>query len=268
LPGPEADLALLDDAAREAGVIAMRYWKRSPRVSEKPDGQGPVSEADLAMDAALQARLTGARPRYGWLSEETPDTPARLDCRSVFVVDPLDGTRAFLAGEDAFAVSLALVTDGVPVAAVVHLPAQGRTYAALAAGPAMLNGQSLSGPPATPAPRFLASRPTLSPEHWPGGLPEGSRHFRPSLAWRLCLVAEGQFDAMLTLRPTWEWDIAAGALIAERAGVTVTDRDGRALAFNRRDPRAPGCIAAPPGLHANLMARRRGKDPGAAATPA
>ena len=91
----------------------------------------------------------------------------------------------------------------------------------------------------------LTSAATLAPEHWAGRMPPPVRRvFRASFAWRLCLVAEGRFDAALTLRPSWEWDIAAGDLIARRAGATVTDRSGAGLRFNRPDPRADGVIAA------------------------
>ena len=92
--------------------------------------------------------------------------------------------------------------------------------------------------------------------HWPGGVPDLKRSFRPSLAYRLCLVAQGRFDAMLAFRPTWEWDIAAGALIAARAGAVATDGAGAALLFNAADPRTNGVLVAGPGLHAELMALR------------
>ncbi len=92
----------------------MGHFRRQPAWRDKPGGQGPVSEADLAVDAALRARLTAARPDHGWLSEEAPDDPARLARRRAFVVDPIDGTRAYLAGEPTWGLSLALVEDGRP----------------------------------------------------------------------------------------------------------------------------------------------------------
>lgn len=98
---PVHDLALLTGAAEEAGRIAKRYWRRDPKVWEKP-GQGPVTEADLAVNRMLMAELRAARPDYGWLSEETPDDSARRDHEHVFIVDPIDGTRAFVAGEAHF----------------------------------------------------------------------------------------------------------------------------------------------------------------------
>lgn len=256
---PGDDLALLLAAAEQAGRIALRYWRRSPQSWTKHD-DSPVTEADLAVNRMLQAELLAARPGYGWLSEETPDGTVRLSRDRVFVVDPIDGTRAFVAGETAFSHALAVVENGVPVAGVVHLPALGMTYAAAAGRPATRNGLPVTCSTRAEADgaTALATASALAAEHWPGGVPRLRRHFRASLAWRFCLVAEGSFDAMLTLRPAWEWDIAAGALIAARAGAVATDAAGGTMVFNRPVPQAAGVIVAGAALHAALAARRRG----------
>ncbi|MFN3937200.1 MAG: 3'(2'),5'-bisphosphate nucleotidase CysQ [Gemmobacter sp.] len=255
---PGDDLALIETAVREAGAVALRHWRRNPRVWEKPGGAGPVSEADLAVDALLSARLRGARPGYGWLSEESAQAAAV--CDAGFIVDPIDGTRAFLDGQDGFAVSVAVMRDGRITEAAVFLPARETLYSATADGIARMNGAPLAASRARgeAGAEVLATRPSMDPEHWPGGVPRVRRSFRPSLAWRLCLVGEGRFDGMLTMRDAWEWDIAAASLIAERAGARVTDRDGRPLRFGAEGLRAPGVIAAAPGLHEALIARRRG----------
>ncbi|WP_255349806.1 3'(2'),5'-bisphosphate nucleotidase CysQ [Gemmobacter sp. LW-1] len=252
----EDDLVLITDAARQAGALAMRYWRQAPKSWEKP-GQGPVSEADLAVNALLHDLLLKTRPGYGWLSEEDADTPERLAAARLFVLDPIDGTRAFIAGEDTFAVSLAVVEQGIPVAGVVHLPALDRTYTAALAQGARKNDAPIraSGRAGVEGATLLTTGPNMAPEHWPGGVPDLKRSFRPSLAYRLCLVAEGRHDGMLTLRDAWEWDIAAGALIAAEAGATVTDRLGQPLRFNIAHPQAAGVIAAAPGLHAALLSR-------------
>jgi myo-inositol-1(or 4)-monophosphatase len=248
---PANDLALLTDAARAAGEIALRYWRKSPDAWEKEAGAGPVSEADLAVNARLAADLRGARPDYGWLSEESPDGPERLAARRCFIIDPIDGTRAFIDGTPDFAHSLAVADAGRIVAAVVYLPARDLLYAAVEGAPATLNGGTIrcSSKAEAQGATLLTARPNLLPENWKAGTPPPVRRmFRSSLAWRLALVAEGRFDAMMTLRPTWEWDVAAGTLIAERAGARVSDRHGAAPAFNRPSPRIDGVIAAPPGL--------------------
>lgn len=256
-PDRRADLALLLDAAHHAGRMARDYLAAGLRVQEKPDGQGPVTDADLAIDAMLRDTLTAARPDHGWLSEETADTPARLSRRHVFVVDPIDGTRAFVDGQNGFAHSLCVVEDGLPVLAVVHLPLLDLTYAAARGQGATLNGQPLRVTAATvTGAQVLAARPQLMPELWPGGVPDVTRHFRPSLAWRMALVAEGRFDAMLTLRPTWHWDIAAGALLVTEAGGAATDGQGLPLHFNTAQPQSQGVIAAGAALHTDLIARR------------
>ncbi|MEM7497936.1 MAG: 3'(2'),5'-bisphosphate nucleotidase CysQ [Pseudomonadota bacterium] len=254
------DRELLVEAAEIAGEIALSGFGGDYAIEDKPGGQGPVTEIDLAVDRALRERLTAARPGYGWLSEETADGPERLRADRIFIVDPIDGTRAFIDGQKGWAVALAVVEAGRVTAAAVRLPARGETYAAALGHGATLDGVPLA-PRAAPArlseAEVLAARPTFEPEHWPGGVPEIRRTFRSSLAWRLCLVAAGRFDGMLTIRPSWEWDVAAGALIAAEAGRTVTDAMGAGLAFNAHTPRTPGIMAADPRLHAHLLTRRR-----------
>jgi len=256
LPGPEDDLALLVQAARIAGPIALRYWKRNPKVWQKGD-ESPVTEADHAVNEALADMLRSARPEYGWLSEESPDDPARLALRYVFILDPIDGTRAFIEGEDSFSHALAIARDGIVTAGVVYLPALDRLFAATLGGPATLNGAPIqaSAQPGIDGATILTPAVNLKPEFWPGGVPDLKRSFRTSVAYRLALVAQGRFDGMLSFRQGWEWDIAAGSLIAARAGATVTDRHGQPLQFNRPTPRSDGLIAAAPGLHAALRAR-------------
>lgn len=266
---PEHELALLTEAARTAGEIALRWWRKPVQVWDKPGGAGPVSAADLAVNAALAQMLRGARPDYGWLSEESADSARRLAAPRSFIIDPIDGTRSFLAGQDGFAHSLAVTEAGRVIAAVVFLPARGALYAATAGGPALKNGLPISAAANRPlaGAEVLTTAASSDPALWHDDQPPlWRRAFRPAIAWRLCLVAEGRFDAMLSLRPTWEWDSAAGSLIAERAGATVTDRTGAALGFNRPHPQACGLIAAPPALHAEIMGRLRPEDqPGAPA---
>ena len=255
--GFSADLALLGAAAQEAGKIAARHFKRSVKVWDKGDGQGPVTEADLEVNDYLQATLSAARPDYGWLSEESDPLAdlSRVAKPLTFVVDPIDGTRSFIDGQPGFAHALAVVRDGLPVAAVVHLPILDLTYAAQLGGGATLNGVTIaaSQPADATGAKVLAARPAFEPGFWPGGMPPIKRHFRPSLAWRLSLVAEGRFDAMLTLRDAWDWDIASAALIATEAGALVTDRFGGPLRFNSEMARSPGVVAAGRGLHGTLM---------------
>jgi myo-inositol-1(or 4)-monophosphatase len=261
---PARDLALLTEAALRSGEIALRFWKRTPRFWDKGGTHGPVTEADIAVNDMLAETLRAARPDYGWLSEETVDDGTRHAAERVFIIDPIDGTRAFLAGEDTFAHSLAVAERGRVTAAAVYLPALDRLYTACDHGPALRDGQEIavSARAGIDGATLLTTQANLSPDLWPGGVPELKRSFRASLAYRLCLVAEGRHDGMLTLRDAWEWDIAAGTLIAERAGAVVTDRRGARIAFNAAPPQAAGVLAAPPGLHGALMDRLR---PGRAA---
>ncbi|SDY20449.1 inositol monophosphatase family protein [Citreimonas salinaria] len=254
---PENDLSLLIDAARRASEEAKAFIGRDLGVENKAADNSPVTRADLAVDRMLRESLLDARPRYGWLSEETPDDHARLDQEATFIVDPIDGTRAFIDGQKTWAHSLAVARGGVVTAGVVYLPMLDLLYTATTGAGAHLNGRpiSVSGTDTLDAAEVLATKPTLDARHWPRGVPAVKRAHRPSLAYRLGLVAEGRFDAMLTLRPAWEWDIAAGSLIMAEAGATVTDRRGGPLRFNRPHPQTDGMLGANPALHAAFLDR-------------
>ncbi|TJW17517.1 MAG: 3'(2'),5'-bisphosphate nucleotidase CysQ [Mesorhizobium sp.] len=221
------DLSLLRDAAREAGVIAMRYFGKDPQVWMK-GGTSPVSEADHAADAYLRQTLLAARPDYGWLSEETVDDQARLSARRTFVVDPIDGTRGFLQGHRSWCVSVAVVEDGRTLAGVLECPAVNETYWALPGEGAFLNGQRIAVRPLADRAEVAGPKPLidLMPEEWQSRL--NRVPYLPSLAYRLAMIAGGVLDATFVKANAHDWDIAAADLILREAGGALLDRHGRA----------------------------------------
>lgn len=253
----EADLTLVTDAARAAGDIACGYFKADPKVWDKACGQGPVTEADLAVDRYLKETFETARPDYGWLSEESESDTPRLTRSTVFILDPIDGTRAFIAGKDTWAISIAIAHQGRPQVACVYLPVRDLMYTAHLGGGARLNGHPIhvTDTPLSARPSVLGAKWNFEPHHWPGGIPDVEPAFRSSLAYRLAAVAQGKFDAMLTLRPTWDWDIAAGSLIVTEAGGTATDRTGGSFVFNGPSAQQNGAVATNPKLHAQLLGK-------------
>lgn len=258
MPENENDLPLLIAAAREAGELALSHVGGPLDVQLKPHDDSPVTQADLAVNTHLSNMLRSARPEYGWLSEESTDDPERLTKERVFIIDPIDGTRAFIAGESSWAHALAIVENGVVLASVVYLPVMDKLYSASLGSGAHLNGAPIvtTNKAHPEEAEVLATRPSLDAAFWPGGPPAKRRSYRPSLAYRQSLVAEGRYDAMFTFRPTWEWDIAAGALLLSEAGARITDGQGGPLRFNAAVPQAPGLLAANPQLHDALLARR------------
>ncbi len=230
-----ADLELLAEAARSAGARALEFFRKSPEVWWK-NGRSPVSAADFAANDILKSMLLGARPDYGWLSEETDDDAARLSRETVFVIDPIDGTRAFIAGKDIWCVSAAVVHAGRPVAGVLYAPALDEFFTAVAGGPALKNGQPIATTPAD------AARPTrmAAPEDMADtldrqviGAVQRIAHV-PSLAYRLALVADGRIDATLVKRDSHDWDLAAADLVLAQAGGALVNMDGSAIVYNRK----------------------------------
>ncbi|AGB70221.1 MULTISPECIES: 3'(2'),5'-bisphosphate nucleotidase CysQ [Rhizobium] len=232
-----SDVDLIVGAALEAGKIALGFFRQSPEVWWKNNGQSPVSAADFAANESLAAALRTARPDYGWLSEETDDDAERLKHATVFVVDPIDGTRGFLSGLDLWCVSVAVVTDGRPVAGVLYAPALGELFVATAGGQALKNGEPIS---VSQRVGDDINRLATGEEMLKGFDPdfrktvERVKHV-PSLAYRLAMVADGRLEGTIVKRNSHDWDLAAADLILERAGGALVDLSGKALRYNRAE---------------------------------
>jgi myo-inositol-1(or 4)-monophosphatase len=244
LPSYTTDLELLRTAAVTAGIIASSYFRRDLKTWTKGESASPVSEADIVLDKFLHSALTTARPTYGWLSEESADDFTRLNHSRVFVVDPIDGTRGFIRGEDSWTVSLAVVESGTPVAGVVFAPARDQMYEASLGGGARLNGAPIvrSTPPDRQAP-LIPAPGAVHQELQAAGLHYTRGPAYPSLAYRLAQVATGKLDATVVRRGSSDWDIAGAAAILRECGVAFEDACAGAMQFNRRDVRH-GALAA------------------------
>lgn len=248
-PFDDRTFAALHDAAREAGDLALAYFRpglHTHAAVEMKAGNSPVTEADKRADALLAARLLPLLPDAAWLSEETADTPARLAHARVFVVDPIDGTRGFIAGDPRWTVSVALVEDGRPVMAVVHAPALGETYGAARGRGAWLNNAEIVCSSRT----TLAGACVAGPKPMADKLAAAGHAFElagkiPSLAYRIALVADGRLDVALASTHAHEWDIAAADLIVAEAGGALVDAGGLLLRYNKPDPTHGPLFAAP-----------------------
>ena len=247
------DRALLAEAMREAGDIALTMFRRGVRHWIK-GAASPVSEADIAVNDALEARLAGATPSYGWLSEESADNPVRLTRRRAWIVDPIDGTRAFIAGGDDWAVSVALVEDGRPLLAAVMAPVTGELFEAVAGGGALLGGASIhaTAGDALEGAVVAGSKTVLDrlgvARH---GMTAGPKI--GSLALRLARVAEGRLDIAVARGDSHDWDLAAADLLVHEAGGRLTTLDGADLVYNRPQVVHEVLVAAGRARHGRLI---------------
>jgi myo-inositol-1(or 4)-monophosphatase len=264
--GPRTDAAAARDcliaAAREAGAIALTYFRMGERTLARIEykaGGSPVTEADLAVDAFLRARLGPLFANAGWLSEETEDNATRLACARVVIVDPIDGTRAFLTGDPRWAVSIALVAAGRPVAGVVHAPALNETYAAAKNCGAALNGAAIvvSNRPTLAEARVAGPKPMVESIARAAGASFDLQAKIPSLAYRMALVASGAVDFALASEKSHDWDIAAVDLILEEAGGRLVEAADESLAYNKAETRHGVLFGASTRLIGPLVAAGR-----------
>ena len=227
------DKDLLELAAREAGSLALQFFNRDPKVWTKGNNS-PVTEADLAVDKMLHERLLTARPDYGWLSEESEDNDARLTKKRVFIVDPIDGTRAFIDGGSEWTISLAIVEDQRPVAAALFAPVRGEMYLASKHGGSTLNGVAITCPSLTSlqGARAAGPRPAIHKGPLARAGVEGYGFVR-SLAYRLVMITTGALDIALARKDANDWDLAAADLIIEEADGLLRDSQDAVLKYNR-----------------------------------
>ncbi len=252
------DHALLTQAVREAGRLASGLFRKRIASWEKRPGD-PVSDADLAVDELLKKTLLNERPGYGWLSEESAESANRLTAERLWVVDPIDGTRAYLKGRPEYVVAAALVVRGSPVAAAVFNPETKEFFEAVEGGGMRLNGTPLrvTDRAKVPGMRLLVSRREFERLSQAHRIQDCAVEAISSIAYKTALVAAGRADALISLSPKSDWDLAAGHLLVAEAGGRITSCTGEELVYNRPHPRHPSVLAANPTLHALVVERLR-----------
>lgn len=250
----EWDVAI--EAARAAGDVVRHYYRRKVRVRYKEAGKhNPVSEADLEANRVIESHLRATFPEDGWLSEETRDSPERLQKQRVWIVDPLDGSREFLEHIPEFVVCVALAIEGQPALGVEYNPIREELFVGAVGRGAFLGEEpvKVSTTQTLSEARFLASRSEDRRGEWDEFKSEIRVELTGSVAYKLALIAAGRADATFSLTPKNEWDICAGAALIEAAGGRITDRFGNALRFNQRHTRLPGIIATNGHLHEPVL---------------
>jgi myo-inositol-1(or 4)-monophosphatase len=229
------DCGRLTAAVREAGALAMKYFGGELKSWVK-HGDSPVCEADIAVNDLLQTRLLTS-VADGWLSEESENDPTRLGRPRVWVVDPIDGTRAYLAGRTDWSISVALVEGGRPTVAALYAPASEQLFVAVLGQGANCNGVPIAATAGAGLDNLRCAGPkrTLDPiaARRPDIVVVPRIH---SLALRLVRVAQGELDAALAGPDSHDWDIAAADLLVHEAQGLMTSLDGEPLTYNRPNP--------------------------------
>ncbi len=253
------DAALLTDAVREAGALALSLFRTELKNWTK-GASSPVSEADIRVNDLLESRLRAATPDYGWLSEESVDDEARLGKRLTWIVDPIDGTRGYLAGREDWCVSVALVEDATPLLAAVFVPASDEFFFATRGRGARRNDVALSASPGAELDFSRVAGPKPLVERLSRSSEEVVLHPRiGSLALRLCRVAQGSLDAAFAGGQSRDWDLAAANLIVQEAGGRMTALSGDAIEYNRREVVHGILVAAGQDRHARIVEHFRNR---------
>ena len=251
-------LPVVRDIARQAGDLAMRFFRSgsstSARIWSKAGGS-PVTEADVAVDTFLKVRLSALYDEAGWLSEETADDSRRLGRDYVWIVDPIDGTRAFLSGNPDWSVAIALLHKSRPVLGIVHAPVHELTFEAEAGSGARRHDEAISVSAATALNGISVAGPKPFVDRLERQVSTIRRPPRiPSLALRIARVAEGSVDAGLVSTDARDWDIAAADLILKEAGGALTTLAGEPPRYNEPEPVHGELVAAPKRLQAEILA--------------
>lgn len=239
---------------REAGELAARSHGTAELRSWTKGGGSPVTEADIAVDRFLRERLTRLVPDCGWLSEESEDDRARLGSARLWIVDPIDGTRAYVNGRTDWAISVALVEHGRPVAAAIYAPLEDGLYLAAAGEGATRDGApiAVSAGDALDGARAAGPKPMLErlAHAAPGIVAEPKVH---SLALRLARTATGRLDIAFASGNSHDWDLAAADLLVHEAGGALTAFEGRQVIYNSAEARHGALVAAGRARHRRLI---------------
>jgi len=244
---------------RAAGALARGFFGTALDIRSK-GAAGPVTNADMAADALLREMLMGARPDYGWLSEESSDDGARLSRPRTWIVDPIDGTQSFIAGESRWVISVGLAEYGAVRAGAIFNPMTDELWSGAVGAGAWRNGAPITVNPrsALAGARVIGRKGFYADaKRWAEPWPVLDYHFRPAIAERLALIAAGEGDAIVLPAFKHEWDVCGGAGVLAGAGAVVTDLWGETLVFNQPDARLAGVVAAGPALHPLLIDRTR-----------
>ena len=251
------DLELALRAARAAAEVIRPAFRAGMEVRYKDPDQ-PVTDADVQADRVIREVLAGGRPEYGWLSEETADSPERLGRARVWVVDPIDGTNSFVAGIAEFAVSIGLVEGERAVLGVVCNPITGEVYHAVEGGGAFLDGKPIRVAEAAEVPRILCSRSELRRGELEVFQPAFAVQALGSTAYKMAKVADGTGHAFLSSGPKHEWDVCGAEVIVREAGGRVTGLDGAPFRYNQPRPSWRGVVASNGAVHDAVVAAARG----------
>ena len=253
---PSSEHNLVKESIIKAGKLALKWFKKDPEQWKKDDGT-LVSKADIEINDLLNKLLKDKNPEFGWLSEENEDDKSRLNKEIAFVVDPLDGTQAFLEGKREFSISVAIVENGLPISGIVFSPSTNEMFEAEKDKGSWKNKKKvlISKYKKLEECKMMAFKPMFSHPAWNEPWPKMNIENRNSIAYRMALVASGEFDAMMALNSKNDWDIAAGDLLISESGGNVSLHTDKKIIYNQENTKKPSVIGSNKIIHEKIIRR-------------
>ena len=253
---PSSEHQQIKESIIKAGHIALKWFNNDPENWKKEDGS-LISKVDIEINDLLGKILKENNPNYGWLSEESEDDKSRLEKEITFVVDPLDGTKAFLEGKKEFSISIALVRNGEPISGIVYSPSTKEMFEAEKGKGSWKNKKkvNISKFNKLKGCRMVAFKPMFSHPSWKSPWPKMLIDNKNSIAYRMALVASGEFDAMMALNSKNDWDIAAGDLLITEAGGYVSQHNNKKIKYNDISTKKPSVIGSNKEIYNEIINR-------------
>ena len=247
---------LVKESVFKAGKIALKWFKKDPEQWEKKDGS-LLSKADIEINDLLNKLLKNKNPEYGWLSEENEDDRSRLNKKITYIVDPLDGTKAFLEGKKEFSISVAMVKEGIPISGIVYSPSTDEMFEAEKNKGSWKNKKRIriSKYSKLEKCKMIAFKPMFSHPAWKEPWPKMFIKNKNSIAYRMALVASGEYDAMMALNSKNDWDLAAGDLLISESGGIVSLHTQKRIIYNEVNTTKPSVIGANEKIYKKITER-------------
>ena len=231
-----------------AGKASIELYKKGLKIEIKED-KSPVSNGDLKVDELITSRIKNLTPNIPIISEETVDLDKKNEAKIFWLIDPIDGTKEYIAGKDEYTLNAALVINTVPVLGLVGVPKKNRLFYTYGTGESYLieNGETrkINCKKKQPKGKIVALSSVTKPSDIVlNKLKElnVTSIVKMASSYKFCVIAAGEYDIYAARERANEWDYAAGHAVAQNAGAVIKTLDGKPFLYGKNDYRNPSLL--------------------------